>query len=99
MRAWVDALRSGEFRQGKRRLHTDDGRYCCLGVACVVAFRMGGIERLPWERGPSDPAYSNGVWNSEVHTFFGAGSLNLGRDDDGVRIHPVGANDDLDWDF
>ena len=30
---WVEALRSGGYRQGKSRLCKDDS-YCCLGVAC-----------------------------------------------------------------
>lgn len=29
---WVSALRSGEYRQGAGCLHTEDGKYCCLGV-------------------------------------------------------------------
>jgi hypothetical protein len=32
---WVNALRSGEYKQGKNYLRTDNGegdRYCCLGV-------------------------------------------------------------------
>ena len=32
---WLEALRSGEYRKGKRRLCTIDpkgDRYCCLGV-------------------------------------------------------------------
>lgn len=33
---WVAALRSGEYKQGKYLLH-DEGRFCCLGVACRVA--------------------------------------------------------------
>jgi hypothetical protein len=32
---WVDALRSGEFRQGRRYLKRD-GKYCCLGVLCEI---------------------------------------------------------------
>ena len=31
----VDALRSGEFSQGKGHLHTNEG-FCCLGVACEI---------------------------------------------------------------
>lgn len=34
-RRWVAALRSGKFRQGQFQLHRA-GRYCCLGVECVV---------------------------------------------------------------
>jgi len=37
---WVAALRSGEFKQGSRFLCRDN-RYCCLGVACVIAQRSG----------------------------------------------------------
>jgi hypothetical protein len=30
---WVEALRTGEHRQGKSALCSRDGYYCCLGVA------------------------------------------------------------------
>lgn len=34
---WVDALRSGKYKQTKGTLHNlDDGGFCCIGVACVV---------------------------------------------------------------
>lgn len=32
---WVAALRGGKYEQGTSYLH-EAGRYCCLGVACVV---------------------------------------------------------------
>ena len=32
---WLDALRSGEYKQSISQLHSEDG-FCCLGVACVV---------------------------------------------------------------
>jgi hypothetical protein len=34
---WVEALRSGDFKQGKGALRTIDGSYCCLGVACEIS--------------------------------------------------------------
>src|SRR5258708_2356684 len=37
VRAWVKALRSGEYRQGNFMLRPTDDTYCCLGVACEVA--------------------------------------------------------------
>lgn len=42
IRKWVKALRSGKFKQCKNTLievypGKKDIRYCCLGVACVVA--------------------------------------------------------------
>lgn len=34
---WLEALRSGKFKQGKLRLHNlDDNSYCCLGIACRI---------------------------------------------------------------
>ncbi len=30
---WIDALRSGEYVQGRRALQRD-GKFCCLGVLC-----------------------------------------------------------------
>lgn len=38
--AWVEALRSGEYNQGRGRLHSR-GNYCCLGVLCEVAIKQG----------------------------------------------------------
>ena len=32
---WVEALRSGEYKQTQNKLHDKDG-YCCLGVLCEV---------------------------------------------------------------
>ena len=37
---WIDALRSGKFEQTTGALN-DDGRFCCLGVACEVAIENG----------------------------------------------------------
>lgn len=33
---WVEALRSGDFKQGNLWL-LKDNEYCCLGVACVAS--------------------------------------------------------------
>lgn len=38
--AWVDALRSGEYKQTTDTLQNRGG-YCCLGVACAVAQKNG----------------------------------------------------------
>jgi hypothetical protein len=37
---WVDALRSGKYRQTVKVLRNVFG-YCCLGVACEVAIKNG----------------------------------------------------------
>lgn len=33
---WVAALRSGNYKQTRSKLHTDEG-YCCLGVLCDIS--------------------------------------------------------------
>jgi hypothetical protein len=39
---WVEALRSGKYKQSTNRLQNLDGvSYCCLGVACKVAEEQG----------------------------------------------------------
>lgn len=40
LKLWLDALRSGEYKQSTRYLGTGDG-YCCLGVLCEVAIKSG----------------------------------------------------------
>lgn len=33
---WVEALRSGDYKQGRAMLRPSKDRYCCLGVLCEV---------------------------------------------------------------
>ena len=33
---WVEALRSGDYKQGTKFLRTNEGTYCCLGVLNMV---------------------------------------------------------------
>lgn len=45
---WLEALRSGEYVQGKQALRSaepEGARYCCLGVLSEVAAKAGLIER------------------------------------------------------
>lgn len=39
---WLQALESGEYKQGKKKLRVED-RFCCLGVACEIS---GMVERV-----------------------------------------------------
>src|SRR5437868_3244044 len=43
IRAWVKALRSGRYKQGRCKLRSTDNTYCCLGVLCQVA----GLKQEP----------------------------------------------------
>lgn len=40
---WVEALRSGKYRQAKSILRNKDGAFCCLGVLCDVSGRSLNI--------------------------------------------------------
>jgi hypothetical protein len=43
---WVDALRSGEYEQGRGQLCDSDNKYCCLGVLSELAARAGVVEKV-----------------------------------------------------
>lgn len=83
---WVRALREGQLEdgtpieQGKRRLETEDGKFCCLGVLCKIAVADGVIERRivhdPHPAGPAWPIqYGTGEpgpfgnWESSILPF------------------------------
>lgn len=38
---WLEALRSGEYKQGKHVLRTQQDEFCCLGVLCHVVSPNG----------------------------------------------------------
>jgi hypothetical protein len=49
---WVEALRSGKYKQGKGTLRTLNNQYCCLGVLCDIS----GLS--DWESHINQDAYS-----------------------------------------
>lgn len=61
-RNWVEALRSGEYRQTEGYLRTDEG-HCCLGVLCDLAEKRGVVQG-----GHDGNRYGYGRW-SESHTL------------------------------
>jgi hypothetical protein len=70
---WAKALESGRYKQGKGRLKTQDGRYCCLGVLCRVqglTFRKDPADGRPaiyTGRGaPDSRPYETGVLPGRV---------------------------------
>lgn len=51
MRLFIEALRSGEFRQGLstlagKKARDEHWKYCCLGVACEIAIRNGAVVQV-----------------------------------------------------
>ena len=43
-RKWVEALRSGNYQQGRNHLHRDN-KFCCLGVLCQITTGKMGYEQ------------------------------------------------------
>jgi hypothetical protein len=54
--AWVAALRSGEYAQCQDLLNDGKG-FCCLGVACDVAAKIGVVEGGWMATGPAGDSY------------------------------------------
>jgi hypothetical protein len=44
---WIEALKSGKYKQDKGQLRSDKG-YCCLGVLCDIYINQN--EKLKWEK-------------------------------------------------
>lgn len=49
---WLEALRSGEYRQGEGTF-VDEGKHCCLGVLCEV------VGKPPMLKGAKGYGFSN----------------------------------------
>ena len=43
---WIDALRSGDYKQGRECLRTNDNEFCCLGVLCDL---YGKENKVDWD--------------------------------------------------
>ena len=60
---WVEALRSGEYKQGRGALNKDN-KFCCLGVLCDLAVKEGVIP--PPTKGTISPYYLYGTGDHKV---------------------------------
>jgi len=45
---WLNALRSGEYLQGKDSLQPAPNTFCCLGVLCDIAIKEGAVNNGHW---------------------------------------------------
>ena len=82
---WVAALRSGDYEQGRGSLQRGD-KYCCLGVACVVA-EINGVSVTKFE-GEID---GGGLWSQKAVKDW------VGLSDKEGRL--ISANDRDEWSF
>lgn len=77
IRAWVEDLRSGQYKQGKNVLRHGDA-YCCMGVACETHKRLANLP-YEWVDGDDvgDLAYAreDQVLPDPVVDWLGVGSI------------------------
>ena len=93
---WIEALRSGDYKQTQKRLKEDDG-YCCLGVACDIS----GLGQ--WTNRCYDGGYKyskRDYWSEvsylpeEVMQYFGLTMKDgYARDKNGVGFTLLAMND------
>lgn len=58
---WLEALRSGEYKQGKNMLRHED-TFCCLGVLCDIHSKETGNQ---WKFVPESEG--EGIWKEQKH--------------------------------
>lgn len=75
--AFLAALRSGEYAQGKMGLENRRGEFCCLGVACNLAWRDGQIDRQMQSWGQVAYDGFSSVLPKAVATWLGLPERNL----------------------
>lgn len=51
VKKWVEALRSGKYKQGRKALRNKNDEFCCLGVLCDISKKDLGIDWEPEENG------------------------------------------------
>lgn len=96
MRAFIGALMSGEYKQGRAKLRqgegTNDVRYCCLGVATDLAVKAGACEERAFSMYsllPTPVVHWLGI--DDINPL-----LNFGQEN---RLMATAANDDFGVDF
>lgn len=67
VKAWVEALRSGEYKQGKSFLRQDNA-YCCLGVACDLYQKATG--KGEWRPGVTSGTQTFSLLDSHSDAFL-----------------------------
>lgn len=68
-KAWIKALRSGNYKQGRSHLHQGDN-YCCLGVACELS-GLGNWTVSAWGEGVLDYFGDHGMMPEPVMEWLG----------------------------
>lgn len=90
---WVNALRSGKYKQGKHKLRGDDS-FCCFGVLCDV-----GLKGM-WAKDIFYFTPGGKFWiNEALTTSLGNTALGILRISASESSYLVGCNDLNNWNF
>ncbi len=85
---WVEALRSGEYKQGFDAMLADDGTFCPLGVLCDI--EIDGY----WE--PDNVALAGLLWKIQGKFMFPPLGLRMRLGLTGSAINMVSRLNDAD---
>ncbi len=85
MDTFLDALRSGEFEQGKHYLNAE-GKMCCLGVASELAHRAGVVDKQVDQCGVAKYSGYTGILGPKVAEWLGLPNIADGD----VPFHKLG---------
>lgn len=72
---WIQALRRGDYKQGKGSLNPSPNHYCCLGVGCMVFIEEGfiirdDVKQLIKGYYPNDYQVNSPLWLNGVDINF-----------------------------
>lgn len=106
---WLEALRSGEYQQGREKLRDDKDRYCCLGVLCELYREKVSNGADLWCADETDHKYSMFLESAyipeAVYIWAGLESNDPKVEAEteayypAVQVELISLNDDHKWDF
>lgn len=104
VRLWVEALRSGKYKQARAMLeNVGTGGMCCLGVACRVAMDAGlPVERTTDWSGRVRYDGHDALAPLSVLEWLGldhGGNIAVRAEENGRSYVVTELNDTYDWDF
>lgn len=71
---WVEALRSGKYKQGKKCLRSESDTYCCLGVLCDIKQKDIWENSITFDSFP--PSYILDWAKLDFHTTINLADMN-----------------------
>ena len=83
---WIEAMQSGNYKQGKKRLGNHELGFCVWGLGCYIS-------NIPY-----NPMM---IWNSELHKHIGFIRMHskMFPHVNDFYVSLIGLNDDGNWTF